>query len=36
AIFLHQGRIEEEGHPGKVLNTPESERLCRFLSGNLK
>jgi histidine transport system ATP-binding protein len=36
AVFLHQGRIEEEGHPAEVLNTPRSERLSRFLSGNLK
>jgi arginine/ornithine transport system ATP-binding protein len=35
-IFLHQGRIEEEGHPGQVLVTPKSERLAQFLSGNLK
>ena len=35
-IFLHQGRIEEEGHPGDVLSRPRSERLAQFLSGNLK
>jgi ABC-type histidine transport system ATPase subunit len=35
-IFLHQGRIEEEGHPGQVLVSPQSERLAQFLSGNLK
>ena len=35
-IFLHQGRIEEEGHPREVLSAPKSERLGQFLSGNLK
>jgi arginine/ornithine transport system ATP-binding protein len=35
-IFLHQGRIEEEGHPREVLASPKSERLAQFLSGNLK
>ena len=35
-IFLHQGRIEEEGAPAQVLNTPKSERLGQFLSGSLK
>jgi len=35
-IFLHQGRIEEEGNPVEVLSRPRSERLAQFLSGNLK
>ncbi|MEY4980406.1 MAG: hypothetical protein RLZZ352_2676 [Pseudomonadota bacterium] len=35
-IFLHQGRIEEEGVPAEVLSRPKSERLGQFLSGNLK
>jgi len=35
-IFLHQGRIEEEGPPAEVLGRPRSERLAQFLSGNLK
>ena len=35
-IFLHQGRIEEQGHPASVLAAPKSERLAQFLSGNLK
>ncbi|MFC4158024.1 ABC transporter ATP-binding protein [Chitinimonas lacunae] len=35
-IFLHQGRIEEEGDPKQVLNAPQSERLRQFLSGSLK
>ena len=35
-IFLHQGRIEEEGHPRQVLANPKSARLAQFLSGNLK
>ena len=35
-IFLHQGRIEEEGDPALVLSNPSSERLGQFLSGSLK
>lgn len=31
-VFLHQGRIEEEGAPEQVLSQPRSERLQRFLS----
>ncbi|WP_179400575.1 ABC transporter ATP-binding protein [Burkholderia guangdongensis] len=35
-IFLHQGRIEEEGNPQDILVNPKSERLGQFLSGRLK
>ena len=35
-VFLHQGRIEEQGPPKQVLLQPRSERLAQFLSGNLK
>ncbi|WP_367067824.1 ATP-binding cassette domain-containing protein [Oryzisolibacter sp. LB2S] len=35
-IFLHQGLVEEQGDPREVLSNPRSERLARFLSGNLK
>jgi len=35
-IFLHQGRIEEEGLPAQVLTAPKSERLSQFLSNSLK
>ena len=35
-IFLHQGRIEEQGVPADVLTQPRSERLAQFLSGSLK
>jgi polar amino acid transport system ATP-binding protein len=31
-IFLHQGKIEEEGPPGALFDTPKSERLQQFLS----
>jgi arginine/ornithine transport system ATP-binding protein len=34
-VFLHQGRIEEQGPPGQVLVQPKSERLRQFLSGSL-
>ncbi|ALV06317.1 ABC transporter ATP-binding protein [Roseateles depolymerans] len=35
-MFLHQGRVEEQGHPREVLTSPQSERLKAFLSGGLK
>ncbi|MCJ8170063.1 ABC transporter ATP-binding protein [Atopomonas sediminilitoris] len=35
-IFLHQGRVEEQGCPREVLANPSSERLQQFLSGSLK
>lgn len=35
-VFLHQGRIEEEGAPREVFAQPKSERLAQFLSGSLK
>ena len=35
-VFLHQGRIEEEGAPNEVFGNTQSERLRQFLSGSLK
>ncbi|GAB6407593.1 ABC transporter ATP-binding protein [Pseudomonas sp. MHK4] len=35
-MFLHQGRVEEQGEPGSVLEHPRSERLQQFLAGSLK
>jgi histidine transport system ATP-binding protein len=35
-MFLHQGRVEEEGHPDEVFGNTKSERLKQFLSGSLK
>ena len=35
-MFLHQGRVEEQGAPDDILLKPRSERLQQFLSGNLK
>ncbi|GAB6848832.1 ABC transporter ATP-binding protein [Paraburkholderia kururiensis] len=35
-MFLHQGRVEEEGHPSEVFGNTKSERLKQFLSGSLK
>jgi arginine/ornithine transport system ATP-binding protein len=35
-VFLHQGRIEEEGDPRQVLAKPGSERLTAFLANSLK
>ena len=34
-VFLHQGRIEEEGAPREVLGNPRSERLRQFLASHL-
>ncbi len=31
-IFLHQGKIEEEGPPALLFGNPQTERLRRFLS----
>lgn len=35
-MFLHQGKVEEEGNPREVLLRPQSLRLQQFLSGGLK
>ncbi|WP_133650744.1 ABC transporter ATP-binding protein [Paraburkholderia flava] len=35
-MFLHQGRVEEEGAPDDVFGQPKSERLRQFLAGSLK
>ena len=35
-LFLHQGRVEEEGNPKEMLLKPQCERLQQFLSGGLK
>ncbi len=34
-IFLHEGKIEEQGPPARVFNEPESERFKQFLSSGL-
>ncbi len=34
-VFLHQGRIEEEGAPAEVFGNPRSERLRQFLASHL-
>lgn len=34
-VFLHEGRIEEEGPPAEVLGNPRSERFRQFLASNL-
>jgi len=35
-VFLHQGRIEEQGKPREMLARPQGQRLQQFLSGGLK
>ena len=34
-VFLHAGRIEEEGPPGELFSNPRSERLRQFLASHL-
>ena len=34
-LFLHQGRVEEQGS-AEILDHPKSERLQQFLSNRLK
>ena len=34
-VFLHQGRIEEEGPPDQVFGAPKTERLRQFLSATM-
>ena len=34
-IFLHPGRIEEEGPPAGLFGAPKSERLQQFLSSQI-
>ena len=34
-IFLHRGRIEEEGSPADLFGAPKSERLQQFLSSQM-
>ena len=34
-VFLHKGRIEEEGHPTALFGAPKSERLQGFLSSTM-
>ncbi len=31
-MFLHQGLVEEQGHPEQVFTAPKSERLKQFIS----
>ncbi|MBY4675354.1 ABC transporter ATP-binding protein [Marinobacterium arenosum] len=33
-LFLHQGRIEEQGAPDQLFNAPRSERLQQFLASS--
>jgi ABC-type histidine transport system ATPase subunit len=35
-LFLHQGKVEEQGTPTQVFDNPTSERCRQFLSGVLK
>ena len=35
-IFLHQGKVEEEGPPAQVFGAPRSERCRQFISSQLR
>jgi ABC-type histidine transport system ATPase subunit len=35
-VFLHQGRVEEQGPPDEVFTNPRSARFRQFLEGSLK
>lgn len=35
-IFLHQGKVEEEGTPAEVFGAPKSERCRQFISSQLR
>jgi octopine/nopaline transport system ATP-binding protein len=35
-VFLHRGRIEEEGPPAQVFGAPRSERCRQFISSQLR
>jgi len=35
-MFLHQGKVEENGAPEQVFTQPKSERFRQFLAGTLK
>lgn len=34
-VFLHKGKIEEQGHPSKLFTAPKTERLQQFLSATV-
>ena len=35
-MFLHEGRVEENGTPDEVFDSPKSERFRQFLAGTLR
>ena len=35
SVFLHQGRVEEEGPPEQIFLDPQTERCRQFVSGHL-
>lgn len=34
-MFLHEGKVEEEGPPSKIFNSPDSERIQQFMASHL-
>ncbi|CCQ75395.1 ABC transporter ATP-binding protein [Magnetospira sp. QH-2] len=35
-LFLHEGKIEEQGRPENVFNTPDSERVGQFMASHIQ
>jgi ABC-type histidine transport system ATPase subunit len=35
-LFLHQGRVEEQGPPSQLFKNPKSERCRQFLASRLQ
>ena len=34
-MFLHEGKVEEEGPPDKIFNNPDSERIRQFMASHV-
>ncbi|HEY9164240.1 MAG TPA: ATP-binding cassette domain-containing protein [Magnetovibrio sp.] len=34
-MFLHEGKVEEEGPPEKIFNNPDSERIRQFMASHV-
>jgi len=34
-MFLHEGKVEEEGPPEKIFNNPDSERVRQFMASHV-
>jgi len=34
-MFLHEGKVEEEGPPEKIFNNPDSDRVRQFMESHV-